>query len=73
MRKDSFHIEMDNLSRFNIERSGDFENWEDVSHEELDTILDQVDEVRAKNFLAVVRGGGISRLDGDYYRIRPRS
>lgn len=73
MRKDSYHIEMDNLSCFPIERSGDCENWEDVSHEELDALLDKVDEAKAKNFLAVVRGGSFSRLEGYYYRICPRS
>jgi hypothetical protein len=73
MRKDSYHIEMDNLSHFPIERSGDCENWEDVSHEELDALLDKVDDEKAKNFLAVVRGGSFSRLAGYFYRIRPRS
>ena len=73
MRKDSYHIEMDNLSHFPIERSGDCENWEDVSHEELDALLDKVDDEKAKNFLAVVRGGSFSRLEGYFYRIRPQS
>ena len=73
MRKDSYHIEMDNLSRFSLERSGDCESWEDVSQEELYIILDKVDDEKAKNFLAVVRGGSFSRLEGYYYRIRPRS
>lgn len=72
-RKDSFHIEMDNLSRFTIERSADGEEWEDISHEELDELLDQVIEGKAKTFLSVVRGGGISLLGGNFYRIRPRS
>jgi hypothetical protein len=73
MRKDNYHIEMDNLSRFPLERSGDCESWEDVSQEELDALLDKVDEDKAKNFLAVVRGGSFSRLEGYFYRIRPRS
>ena len=73
MRKDSYHIEMDNLSRFPIERSGDCESWEDVSQEELDATLDTVDDDKAKNFLAVVRGGSFSKLEGYFYRIRPRS
>ncbi len=73
MRKDSYHIEMDDLTRFPLERSSDCENWEDVSHAELDQILDQVDEDKAKNFLAVVRGGGFSMLAGYFYRIRPQS
>ena len=73
MRKDSYNIEMDNLSRFPLERSGDCENWENVSQEELDALLDKVDEEKAKNFLAVVRGGSFSRLAGYFYRIRPQS
>ncbi len=73
MRKDSYHIEMDDLTPFPLERSGDCENWEDVSQEELDALLDKVDEEKAKNFLAVVRGGGFSKLEGYFYRIRPRS
>ena len=73
MRKDSYNIKMDNLSRFPLERSGDCENWEDVSLEELNALLDKVDEEKAKNFLAVVRGGSFSRLAGYFYRIRPQS
>jgi broad specificity phosphatase PhoE len=73
MRKDSYHIEMDNLSRFPIERSDDCESWEDVSQEELDALLDKLDETKTKNFLAVVRGGSFSMLEGYFYRIRPRS
>jgi hypothetical protein len=73
MRKDSYHIEMDDLTRFPLERSDDCEYWEDISHDDLDAILDKVDDERAKTFLAVVRGGSFARLDGYYYRIRPRS
>ena len=73
MRKDSYHIEMDDLSRFPMERSGDCESWEYVSHDELNALLDEVDEDKAKNFLAVARGGSFSKLDGYFYRIRPRS
>ena len=73
MRKDSFHIEMDDLTRFPLERSSDCDYWEEVSHEELDAILDTVDENKAKNFLAVVRGGSFSKLEGYFYRIHPRS
>ncbi len=73
MREDSYHIEMDDLTRFPLERSDDCENWEDVSHAELDALLDKVDEEKAKNFLAVVRGGSFSKLAGYFYRIRPQS
>ena len=73
MRTDSYHIAMDDLSRFPLERSGDCETWEDVSHEELNALLDEADEAKVKNFLAVVRGGSLSQLEGYFYRIRPRS
>ena len=64
---------MDDLTRFPLERSDDCEYWEEVSHDELDAILDEVEDERAKTFLAVVRGGSSARLEGYYYRIRPRS
>lgn len=73
MRKDRYHIEMDNLSRFPIERSLDCEEWEEVTNEELDELLDQVPDSKAKNFLAVVRGGSLSLFGGYYYRIRPQT
>ncbi len=73
MRKDRYHIEMDNISRFPIERSRDGQEWEAVTHPELDDLLDQVPEDRAKNFLSVVRGGSMSLFGRYFYRIRPQS
>jgi len=73
MRKNQYHIEMDDLSSFPIQRSRDCEEWEDVTHEELNDLLDQVPDDRAMNFLSVVRGGGMSLFGRYFYRIRPRS
>ena len=73
MRKNQYHIEMENVSRFPLERSTDCQEWEEVSHEELDEILDQVSENKASVFLDVVRGGSFCKLEGYFYRIRPQS
>jgi hemerythrin-like domain-containing protein len=73
MRKNRYHIEMENVSRFPLERSTDCQEWEEVSHEELDEILDQVAENKASVFLGVVRGGSLCKLEGYFYRIRPQS
>ncbi len=73
MRKNRYHIEMEDLSRFPLERSTDCQDWEEVSHEELNQILDQVSENKASVFLGVVRGGSFCKLEGYFYRIRPQS
>jgi len=73
MRKNRHHIEMENVSRFPLERSTDCQEWEEVSHEELDEILDLVTENKASVFLDVVRGGSLCKLEGYFYRIRPQS
>ncbi len=73
MRKDRYHIEMENISRFPIERSRDCEEWEKVTLAELDDLLDQVPDERASNFLSVVRGGSLSLFGRYFYRIRPQS
>ena len=73
MRKDSYHITMEDISTFSLQRSADCEDWEEVSHEELDAILDTVSEDKAKTFLGVVRNGSFCQLQGWFYRIRPQS
>ena len=50
MRKNRYHIEMEDLSRFPLDRSTDCQDWEEVSHEELNQILDQVSGISG-NFL----------------------
>lgn len=73
MRTDRCHIKMEDLSRFNLERSTDCEDWEDVSNEELTAILDQESDDKTKTFLGVIRGGSQCLLRGYFYRIRPQS
>lgn len=73
MRKNRYHIEMEDISRFPLERSMDCQEWEEVSHEELNEILDRVAENKASVFLDVVRGGSFCKLEGYFYRIRPQS
>ncbi len=73
MRKDSYHIEMEDLSAFLVERSRDCEEWEEVTQEELNDLLDQVPDERARNFLSVVRGGSTCLFGRHFYRIRPKS
>ena len=73
MRKNRYHIEMEDISRFPLERSMDCQEWEEVSHKELNEILDRVAENKASVFLDVVRGGSFCKLEGYFYRIRPQS
>ncbi len=73
MRKDRYHIAMEDISAFSLERSAECEDWEEISHEELNAVLDTVSEEKAKTFLGVVRNGSFCQLQGWFYRIRPQS
>ncbi|MGP0566824.1 hypothetical protein ACTRW9_02575 [Nitrospina sp. 32_T5] len=73
MRMDRYKIKMEDISPYPIERSADCQEWEDVPHEELESILDTVPEDKVRTFLGVVRNGSFAALDGYFYRIRPRS
>ena len=73
MRTDRCHINMEDISKFPLERSTDCEDWEEVSHQELDAILDQEPEDKINTFLGVVRNGSQCQLQGYFYRIRPQS
>jgi len=71
MKKDRYRIAMENLSEFFLERSNDLEEWEDASHSELEQILEEIPDEKARSFLSVVRGGSMCQLQGYFYRIRP--
>ncbi len=73
MREDRYHIAMEDISAFSLERSAECEDWEEISHEELNAVLDTVSEETAKTFLSVVRNGSFCQLQGWFYRIRPQS
>ena len=71
MVEDQFHIEMENISEFSIERSADNSFWEDISHEEiLEKVLAGLPEEKIKLFFGVVRNGGAFKLADYYYRIK---
>ncbi len=71
MRKDRFNIEMEDIDAFSLERSQDCQEWEDVSKEDVNEILDKVSEEKAKTFLGVIRNGSMCQLGGFFYRIIP--
>jgi len=73
MREDRYHIAMEDISAFFLERSTECEDWEEISHEELNAVLDTVSEEKAKTFLGVIRNGSFCQLQGWFYRIRPQS
>lgn len=71
MVEDQFHIEMENISEFSIERSADNSFWEDISQEEiLDKVLADQPEEKIKLFFGVVRNGGAFKLGDYFYRIK---
>ncbi len=71
MRKDRFNIEMEDIDTFSLERSKDCQEWEDVSKEDINEVLDNVSEEKAKTFLGVIRNGSMCQLNGFFYRIIP--
>jgi len=72
MREDRYHIEMEDVSRFPLERSADCQDWEECSQDELNRILDALPEDKVKTFLGVLRNGSFPRLGDFFYRIRPK-
>ena len=71
MVEDQFHIEMEDISDFSIERSADNSFWEDISQEEiLDKVLADLPEEKIKLFFGVVRNGGAFKLGDYFYRIK---
>ncbi len=71
MVEDRFHIEMEDISQFEIERSADYSFWEDLSQEELhEKTLCGLSEDKLKRFLEVVRTGSVFKLNDYYYRIK---
>ena len=71
MTTDQFHIEMEDISPFPLERSADYSFWEETSFEELtENILVNLTEEKQKLFFGVVRNGSTFRLTNYYYRIK---
>lgn len=71
MTMDQFHIEMEDISSFPLERSADYSFWEEVSFDELkENVLAGLTEEKLKLFFGVIRNGGAFKLTDYYYRIK---
>ena len=71
MVEDQFHIEMESIENFSIEKSADNSFWEEVSNEEVfNKALAGLSEGKIKTFLGVVRNGGAFKLGDYFYRIK---
>lgn len=71
MIMDRFHIEMEDISLFPLERSADYSFWEDISFDDLQKkVLTDLPEEKQKVFFGVVRNGGVFKLKDHYYRIK---
>ncbi len=69
--KDKNHIEMEDISAFQLERSTNHNNWENISYPEVkEQILEGLAEEKIKCFLRVVRSGSPFKLDDYFYRIK---
>lgn len=70
MTEDLFHIEMEDISTYPIQRSVDYSFWEEITFEDLQTsILATLTDEKLKTFLGVVRNGSAFKLGEYFYRI----
>jgi hypothetical protein len=70
MTQDQYHIEMEDISKYPLQRSADYSFWEEISFEELQkTILANLTDEKLKTFLGVIRNGSAFKLGDYFYRI----
>ena len=70
MKEDQFHIEMEDISKFPLERSFDYSFWEEISFTELNqSVLDKLSDEKLKTFFGVIRNGSAFKLNEYFYRI----
>ena len=70
MTEDQYHIEMEDISIYPLQRSADYSFWEEISFEDLQTtVLDKLSKDKLKTFFGVVRNGGAFKLGNYFYRI----
>ena len=70
MTKDQFHIEMEDISTYPLERSADYSFWEEITFAQLDEhTLNKLSEEKLKTFLGVIRNGSAFKLNEYFYRI----
>ncbi len=71
MTEDQFHVEMEDISSYPLERSADYSFWEEISFTELnENILTELPEDKLKTFLGVIRNGSAFKLNDYFYRIK---
>ena len=69
--KDKNNIEMEDISSFQLERSVNHNNWEQISYQEVEEqIFEGLPEDKIKCFLRVVRSGSPFKLKDYFYRIK---
>jgi len=70
MTEDQFHIEMEDISTYPLQRSTDYSFWEEITFKDLQTsILATLTDEKLKTFLGVVRNGSAFKLGEYFYRI----
>ena len=70
MTEDQFHIEMEDISKYPLQRSADYSFWEEITFEDLQTsVLATLTDEKLKTFLGVVRNGSAFKLGEYFYRI----
>ena len=70
MTKDKFHIEMEDISMYPLERSTDYCFWEEISFAELNEgVLIKLSDEKLKTFFGVIRNGSAFKLNDYFYRI----
>ena len=70
MTKDQFHIEMEDISTYPLQRSVDYSFWEEITFEDLQkSVLATLTDEKLKTFLGVVRNGSAFKLGEYFYRI----
>ena len=70
MTEDQFHIEMEDISTYSLQRSADYSFWEKITFDDLQTsVLATLTDEKLKTFLGVVRNGSAFKLGEYFYRI----
>ena len=70
MTKDQFHIEMEDISTYPLQRSVDYSFWEEITFEDLQkSVLATLTDEKLKTFFGVVRNGSAFKLGEYFYRI----
>ena len=70
MTEDQYHIEMEDISAYPLQRSADYAFWEEINFKDLQTsVLDKLSDEKLKTFFGVVRNGSAFKLDEHFYRI----